>query len=99
MAAPFMSAIWDALIARATDHRVVDGAIRHVDDNDARVSALGALSESYEELGHVVVILSKARSLQETRVVLKLYATGWATLSDLVAGLINEVLDLGYAEQ
>ena len=58
-----------------------------------------ALGTTYEELWHLQSLLGKSEQFQEIRALLKLYVTSWMTISDVVAVLINEIYDLGYAEQ
>jgi hypothetical protein len=57
------------------------------------------LVAAFEELEHLVELLGRTRSFQEISLLIKLYIIGWITLSDILANIINEVFDLGYAEQ
>lgn len=57
------------------------------------------LSASFEELEHLVDLLGCARSFQEISLLIKVYVIGWVTLSDVLANIMSEVFDLGYAEQ
>lgn len=57
------------------------------------------LSEAYGELEHIVAELTRSAWFRHIRVLLKMYAIGWMTLSDVVANLINEALGLGYHEK
>ena len=57
------------------------------------------LAAAFEELEHLLELLQRARTFQEISLVIKLYIIGWVALSDVFANLINEVFDLGYAEQ
>lgn len=54
------------------------------------------LSEAYGELEHIVAELARSGWFRHIRVLLKMYAIGWMTLSDVVANSINEALCLGY---
>lgn len=55
-----------------------------------------AVATTFEELEHLLNLIERAKTLQEVRALLKLYVISWATLSDVVAVLINHVYDLGY---
>lgn len=57
------------------------------------------LSETFEELERVVERLSATDFIPDLKLLLKLYVVGWSTLSDLVAGLLNDAFDLGYGDQ
>ena len=57
------------------------------------------LSSAIEELEHLPAVLQSARTFPQIVVLLKLYVVGWVSLSDILANLINEAFDLGYAEQ
>lgn len=65
--------------------------------NDQRVFQCAAdINNTVDELVHVIELVQRARDLHYVRLLLKMYNVGWVTLSDLVAVLINEALDLGY---
>jgi hypothetical protein len=57
------------------------------------------LVAAFEELEHLVDFLGRTKSFQEISLLIKLYIIGRVTLSDILANIINEVFDLGYAEQ
>lgn len=57
------------------------------------------LAAAFEELEHLLEFLQRARTFPEISLVIKLYTIGWVALSDVLANLVNEVFDLGYAEQ
>lgn len=57
------------------------------------------LVAAFEELEHLLQLLGRAKTFQEVSLLIKLYVIGWVTLSDILANIINEVFDLGYAEQ
>src|SRR5437660_6620793 len=96
-----MSALFNQLMARHANPAVMERLLRErTGSYEVRVAeALLALGSTFEELWHVQQLLKKAEQFQEIRVLLKLYVIGWATLSDIVAMIINEVYNLGYAEQ
>ncbi|MEA2164310.1 MAG: hypothetical protein QOK37_2437 [Thermoanaerobaculia bacterium] len=52
----------------------------------------------FEELEHTVDLLTRVQSFPELSAVLKLYVISWISLSDLLARLLNDTLDLGIAE-
>jgi hypothetical protein len=54
------------------------------------------VDESYRDLGHTITLLAAANSITSIGLLSKLYVIGWVTLSDVVANLINHILDLGY---
>jgi hypothetical protein len=57
------------------------------------------LSEAYGELEHIVTELARSGWFRHIRVLLKMYAIGWMTLSDVVANMIDETLCLGVHEK
>jgi hypothetical protein len=57
------------------------------------------LISAFEELEHLVELLGRTKTFQEISLLIKLYIIGWVTLSDVVANILNDVFDLGYAEQ
>lgn len=57
------------------------------------------LSESFGELEHVLELLQAAKSFTEIRLLLKFYIVSWVSLSDVLAHVVNEVYELGYAPQ
>ncbi|HUP62094.1 MAG TPA: Cthe_2314 family HEPN domain-containing protein [Thermoanaerobaculia bacterium] len=61
--------------------------------------AAAEVGSLFEELQHTLALLARARTFPELTALLKLYIIGWHSLSDLVATLLNEVYDLGIADQ
>src|SRR6266498_2560388 len=57
------------------------------------------LTTAFEELEHLIELLLKATTFQEISLLIKLYIIGWVALSDILGNLLNEIFDLGYAEQ
>lgn len=57
------------------------------------------LSSTLDELAHVTDLLETARTVEYIQLLLKLYVVEWTTLSDVVAHIINDVLDLGYQDR
>ena len=57
------------------------------------------LTAAFEELEHLLDVLDRARKFPEISLLVKLYIIGWVSLSDILANLINEIFDLGYAER
>ncbi len=61
--------------------------------------ASAALKTLFDELFYVIALIPKAISFPELTAALKLYIIGWVSLSDVLASVLNEVYDLGIAEQ
>src|ERR1041384_7924805 len=57
------------------------------------------MSGTLRELEDILGFLESATTIEHFRILLKLYIVEWATISDVAAHLINEVLDLGYQDR
>jgi hypothetical protein len=53
----------------------------------------------FEELEHTIELLARINTFPELSAVSKLYVIGWISLSDVLANLLNHVLDLGIEDQ
>jgi len=53
----------------------------------------------FEELEHTIELLARITTFPELSAVSKLYIIGWVSLSDVLANLLNHVLDLGIGDQ
>ena len=62
-------------------------------------AACMALFDTNDAIKHALRFLRNAASPQELIVVVKMYVISWSSLSDVLAALINEVYQLGYASQ
>ena len=84
-------------LERTTAESKQPGSRLHWRGNDQRIFECAAnVNNSLDELVHVIELIERARDLHYVRLLLKMYNVGWVTLSDLIAILINEALDLGY---
>jgi hypothetical protein len=59
--------------------------------------AAAELTNLFEELRHIVALIPRALTFPELTAVIKLYIISWVSLSDVLAGLLNQVYDLGIA--
>jgi Cthe_2314-like HEPN len=62
-------------------------------------SAAAEVTNLFEELTHVIVLIARALTFPELSAVLKLYVISWVSLSDVLASVLNEVYEIGIAEQ
>jgi hypothetical protein len=68
--------------------------------NDERVfRRCSDVNTALQELRHVLHLIRHADELADLRMLLKLHTVAWSSLADVLAGVINEVFDLGYAER
>src|SRR5258705_5223914 len=95
-----MNRTTSVVLGRAKFAAPVPGADIYWNGNGEKVYRAAAAVDSHlNELTHTVDLIQRAHDGTSIRVLAKTYLIGWVTLSDVVAGLLNEVFDLGYAER
>lgn len=57
------------------------------------------LGNGVEELRYILLRMPKAETIPHAKVLLKMYRIAWVTLADVLASVINEVYELGYADR
>lgn len=96
-----MASVWNLVSQRIfVSGQLFDTEKAQTETYDVRVArVLWTFANLYGELWRLQRMLTTADDLQHIRVILKLYVTSWVTLSDVLANVINEVFELGYAAQ
>jgi Cthe_2314-like HEPN len=90
-----MTATVGVLVARAT-FISRDAEPQWHRNGDAIFAKVNDLWRTLDELEDLLGLLRAGGSCVHVRLLIKLYHVGVATLNDVLAGLINEVFDLGY---
>jgi hypothetical protein len=88
------------VVGRAKRHMGEPASATKWYGNDERVfRRCSDVNTALQELRHVLHLIRHADELADLRMLLKLHTVAWSSLADVLAGVINEVFDLGYAER
>jgi len=85
--------------AASSPHHVRRGDTVTLSGEEFSYIAALQLQYAFLDFRHLLSLVSRAATVNELSLLLRLYAVSWITLSDLAANVINAVFDLGYAER